>query len=271
MTRRSAIALLPLAATASQTEQSKPYGTVRRTLAGQTVFVRGEGRRAVVLLHEINGLSPGCADFAAVLSAAGYQVWMPLLFGRPLWHYVLLGAVSACVGHGFRCSSEGAAEQEVETPAVTRIQRLVEEIAAQPGVSSAAVIGMCLTGAFGLACMGKVPKVRAVVVSQPALPMGKSKQDDVGISAAAMKRAKSSGIPIYGLRFKADPISTPDRMKFLHDYFGEPQFSEYQLETPHDYHETLTHKLHAVLTGPFGASRDEARARVIRFLDANLS
>src|SRR5579872_605189 len=46
-----------------------------------TVYVKGTGP-AVLLLHELNGLSPMCIDFAREIAANGFAVYMPLLFGE---------------------------------------------------------------------------------------------------------------------------------------------------------------------------------------------
>ena len=45
---------------------------------------RGGSGPAVLVLHEIPGLHPGVIDFARRLISAGYTVYLPSLFGRPV-------------------------------------------------------------------------------------------------------------------------------------------------------------------------------------------
>jgi dienelactone hydrolase len=47
-----------------------------------TVYRRGTGRRAVLLMHELPGMTPACIGYANEL-ADTFTVFMPLLFGAP--------------------------------------------------------------------------------------------------------------------------------------------------------------------------------------------
>ncbi len=249
-------------------ELNKPYGWFEQTIDQRKVYVRGKGDRIVVLLHEINGMSPGCVDFGVELATYGFKVYMPLLFGHVLQDSTILGGMESCWFGGFKCSTP--APKQNPKPVVW-VSEFVKHLGARDEVKKIGVIGMCQSGAYPLATVQKDSKVKAVVLSQPALPFGQDKQRDVGLTAATMTTAKASGIPILAFRFKDDTISTCDRFEFLAKYFGSPQFDGHTLDGPPGFHQTLTHRLHAVLTGPFGEIREGARRDVIRFLCEHLN
>jgi dienelactone hydrolase len=248
-------------------EVGKPYGWLERSVNGRSVFERGQGDRVVVLLHELNGLSPGCIDFGLELVCSGFRVYMPLLFGHPGQNNVVLGSIESCVFGGFRCFAEG---KNQDPKPVVWVSRFVKLICGRPDVRAVGVIGMCETGAYPIATMEKGTKVKAVVLSQPALPLGRARQLDVGIAPATMKKARESGISILAFRFKEDTISSNDRFHFLSNYFGPRQFEGHQLDGPAAFRQTCTHRLHAVLTGLFADKRENARRMTINFLAEKL-
>jgi hypothetical protein len=129
---------------------------------------------------------------------------------------------------------------------------------------------MCETGSFPLATMKKGSKVKAVVLSQPAIPFSKDRQNDAGIAPTTMDQAKGSGTPILYFRFKKDTISTAARYDYLLKYFGSQQLEGHCLDGPSDFHPTWDHRLHAVLTGPFGDIREYARRTTIQFFKDRL-
>ena len=215
----------------------------------------------VILLHELNGLSPGCIDFGAELVAAGFTVHMPLLFGHAPMDDAFLGYFEACLGM-FSCSSGEAVAKPGEW-----LRRFIDEIGPADGAAAnISVIGMCLTGALPLETqLGS--KVRAIVMSQPALPFGGGeKQRSVGVSDVWLEKAKQSGVPMLGLRYMEDTICTCERFTYLKLRFGD-QFTCLEYHGPDHFKTTLTHRLHAVLTGTFDdAVKKKARATVIGFL-----
>src|SRR5258708_3810596 len=101
ITRRTLLAALAGATTTPATpdcEQAKgPDGWCSRIFQGRKVFSRGSGP-PIVLLHEMNGLSPGCVDFGMELAGSRFTVHIPLLFGHPLQNNVVFGAIQACLG-----------------------------------------------------------------------------------------------------------------------------------------------------------------------------
>src|SRR5579864_3397754 len=265
MRRRTFLAALATAACgASQTKETCSPGALntwpRKKYQGRWVYSCGSGP-PVILLHELNGLSPGCIDFAAELAGAGFTVHMPLLFGQAPQDNAFLGYFQACWG-SFSCGSTEAVAKPAEW-----VRGFIDAISPASGTAaSISVIGMCLTGALPLETQLGA-KVRAVVMSQPALPFGGGeKQKSVGVSDTWMQKAKQSGVPILGLRYVEDTICTCQRFKFLKLHFGD-QFTCLEYQGPKHFHTTFTHRLHAVLTGAFDDEvKKEARAKVIQFL-----
>ena len=106
-------------------------------------------------------------------------------------------------------------------------------------------------------------------MSQPALPMGDKRQKDVGISQTTLQSAKSSKIPILAFRFRTDMLCSEDRFEYLKTYFGKQQFNCKIFDCA-GFHSTLTHRLHAVLTGSCGMAREQARSEVLKFFAEKL-
>jgi dienelactone hydrolase len=171
----------------TSSEVSKPYGWTEDLFQGRKVYHRGPAGKTVVLLHEINGLSPGCVDFGMELAQSGFSVYMPLLFGHATQDSVFLGTIESCVFGGFRCSEAGGSK---DTGPVRWVSDFVSHLEASN--DPIGVIGMCQSGAYPLATMKEGGKVRAVVLSQPSLPLANDKQRDVGISPATMNAARKA-------------------------------------------------------------------------------
>jgi len=71
----------------------------------RTVYRRGEGP-AVIVIHEIPGITPEVARFATRVADAHFAVYMPSLFGTPgrpfSSSYAAGGMLRACVSREFR-------------------------------------------------------------------------------------------------------------------------------------------------------------------------
>jgi dienelactone hydrolase len=268
LSRRAMLAALTGAAASGRTWAQSPMGMTKYPKVdpwpheesnGRRVYKKGSGP-AVILMHEINGLSPGCIDFGKELVSNGFTVFMPLFFGHWGEDTGIFGYFQSCWG-SFACNSK-----DNEGEAGKWLRTYVADLATKS--NSIGVIGMCLSGGLPLVTMPN-EKVRAVVMSQPAIPFGGGdKQASVGVNAATIAAAKQSGKPILGFRFKADTICQGERFTFLRNTFGA-QFTGHELDPPkcfrpHD------HRLHAVLTGPFQEVTHDARAEVIGLFKKNL-
>src|SRR5258706_2344579 len=72
--------------------------------ATRTVYRRGKGP-AVVVMHEIPGITPQVAEFANRVADAGFSVYLPLMFGTPMkpisMPYILGEMARACISREF--------------------------------------------------------------------------------------------------------------------------------------------------------------------------
>src|ERR1700691_2643612 len=178
------------------------------------VYRAGSGP-AVIVMSEIPGITPQVAAFAQRVVAAGYTVFMPLLFGEPMRPpergYALRVIAKSCISKEFRVLAANES-----SPIVDWLRALARHAHAECGGRGVGAIGMCFTGNFALAMMTE----RAVVapaMSQPSLPLGftDGAKAAMGISpdeiACARKRFETEDLSLLGLRFKGDPIVTKSR------------------------------------------------------------
>ncbi len=179
---------------------------------------------AVIVIHEVPGLTPLVAAFGRKVAERGMTAVMPSLFGtpgRPVTMGYSLGVVGkACIGGEFAILATN------KTSPITRFLRELaaheHELRGGPGVG---VVGMCLTGGFALA-MSVDDTVVAPVMSQPGLPapFGARRKAATGVSdsdLAQVKRRTSEGLCVMGLRFTGDPASPGERFETLRHELGE--------------------------------------------------
>ena len=111
----------------------------------KTVFVRGEGR-AVLLLHDVAGLTPGCIALANRFARSGLRVYVPLLFGWPGQASRILGCAQAVLSRNFSVFADEG------TSAITDwLRPLCREISARDDWRRIGVVGMGVTGGPGKA------------------------------------------------------------------------------------------------------------------------
>lgn len=186
----------------------------------KTVYVMGSGP-AVIVLHEMPGISPQVARFARWVRDAGFTVYMPSLFGRD-------GAVPqadeggqvfqrVCVSREFRVMAGGGT-----SPVVAWLRALAEQAHAECGGSGVGAVGMCFTGNFALSMMIE-PAMRAAVACQPSLPL-----DDPGAiemssedATAVAERLKRDDLTVRGYRFDGDRFCMAARFDTYREKFGD--------------------------------------------------
>jgi dienelactone hydrolase len=213
---------------------------------------------AVLLMHEINGLSPADIACGEAIAAAGpFRVYMPLLFGRPGREQKFTGLFRSCASRGFDCT-----RGITHPPVLDALLPLSERIAAESGGPIGA-IGMCLTGAFPLALL-RNPRVVAPVLAQPSLPFPEhEKRRGIGLSVDDIVLAVRRDIPILGLRYKQDSICTPIQFEHLSAWFGN-RFEKLEIDHP----PAPGHRAHSTLA----YARDNAAfSRTIEFLRTALA
>jgi dienelactone hydrolase len=92
-----------------------------------TVYQRGVGR-AVVLIHELPGMTPACIEYATEL-AQSFSVYMPLLFGKPYDNNDVEFVPHICVSREFAALSNrggrnaGGLVASARSEGATRLRR----------------------------------------------------------------------------------------------------------------------------------------------------
>ena len=128
-----------------------------------TVYRRGSGR-AVLLMHELPGMTQECIEYANEL-AQMFAVYMPLLFGKPYDNSNVKFVPHICISKELAALSKGGGGTLVGW--LRALGRKALQDCGGPGIGA---IGMCLTGNFAIALMAD-ETVLAPVASQPALPI----------------------------------------------------------------------------------------------------
>jgi dienelactone hydrolase len=196
--------------------ESFTFGGVTRT-----VLRTGEIGPAVIVIHEVYGFTPTLARFCRRVRDAGFQVYAPILFGRPDAsnpEKQSLGRMLAlCVSHEFTLFARNKS-----SPVVEWLKPLARQAHAECGGPGVGVIGMCLTGGFALA-MAVDPTVMAPVLSQPGLPDRPPGAIDISRSDLAIvaERAREQGLEVRGYRFAGDTLCRAERFQTLHDALGD--------------------------------------------------
>ncbi len=199
-------------------------GHARRTVllegTSRTVYVAGTGP-AVIVMHEMPGISPQVLRFAQWVREAGFTVYLPSLFGKdgevPTAADGALVFRQACVSAEFRAL--GAGKTSPVTRWLRELARLAHAECGGPGVGA---VGMCFTGNFALSMMLE-PAMLAPVLCQPSLPL-----DDPGgleIAPADLRavreRLDRDDLTVLAYRFAGDRFCTAERFSAYRAALGE--------------------------------------------------
>jgi len=238
----------------------------------RTVYRRGTGP-AVIIMHEIPGLHPRVVRYADHVAAAGFTVFLPILFGEPGREvsdgYVIREILlNICVRREFNVWANGKS-----SPIVDWLRALARKAHAECGGQGVGALGMCFTGGFALAMMTE-PSVVAPVLSQPSMPIGPGRARAIDCSAAELscvkKRLEAEDLSVLGLAFHGDRFVPPGRFERLKEELGD-RFEAWQLRqedgqqgTGVPSHSVLT--IHLASSGP----TREAEARTIGFFAERL-
>ena len=237
------------------------------------VYVAGSGP-AVVVMHEMPGITPDVARFARWVRDAGFTVWMPSLFGvdgaAPTLELAGEAFKAGCVRREFQAFAAGE-----PSPMATWLRALAAHAHDECGGPGVGAVGMCFTGGFAL-LMTLAPAVLAPVMSQPSLPL-----DDPAATfihdedlAAVKRRMDADDLKVLAYRFEGDSYCQaarfdafarslgdrfvarvlPDSAAGAHGWVGGP-------------HSVLTTSLIDEAGQPTAAARDE----VIGFFRARLA
>jgi dienelactone hydrolase len=252
------------------TERSFTFdGTTRR------VFVGGSGP-AVIVIHEVPGITPEVAAFGRRLIDAGFSVWMPSLLGVPgrsiSVTYGIDSMVRACVAREFATFA-----LDRTSPVIGWLRQLAADAHEECGGPGVGALGMCLTGGFALAMMID-DVVEAPVLSQPSLPLplARSRRGALGLSDADLGRVKervAGGACVLGLRFTDDSFVPAERFERLRRELGDG-FIAVEIDSSPGNPWNIPKRAHSVLTNDFvddpGHPTRDALDRVIAFFSERL-
>jgi dienelactone hydrolase len=238
------------------------------------VYHAGNGP-GVLLMHELPGMNPACINLAEEIAAAGFTVYLPLLFGHPGKDQGLLPIFGVCVRREFHLLATGR-----RSPITDWMRDLCAHIHAVIGGPGIGIIGMCMTGALVFALCAS-PAVLAAVTSQPSLPLtlfrSAKVRRDLGTAPddleSARTRVAAEEIDILGLRFSSDAACPAERFETARRVFGH-NFKPVVYPTPDRKH-GLSRWAHPVLTGAGGNLPEthpvrRARGAVIAYLRERL-
>jgi len=223
-------------------------------------YRRGTGP-AVVIVHEIPGITPKVIGFANEVVDAGFTVVMPSLVGTPgkeiSGGYLAKSMTKVCISKEF---SNMALNQT--SPIIAFLRALARSLHNELGGRGVGALGMCFSGGFALGMMVDEIMV-APVLSQPSMPfvVGKKRGADLNLSpddALAVQQRAADGCEVLGLRFTGDKL-VGDRFASLRALIGDKFIA---VELP-----SATKRDHSVLTEHRDAASVE---RVLAFFREKL-
>jgi dienelactone hydrolase len=248
------------------------YTQTEFTHAGKTkpVYVRGHGP-AVVVIHEIPGITPNVVRFADWVVEAGFRVYMPLLVGEAGRDvgigYVLKSVATICIRREFHVLASHRS-----SPVTDWLRALARHAHEEAGGKGVGAIGMCFSGNFAMSMMME-PSVMAPVLSQPSLPfpIGAERKAALHISPEELDNLKTrcaKGDKLLGLRFKGDVTSPGARFETLRRELGDA-FEGIEIDDKYANPKSPEPRPHSVLTEDLidedGQPTKEAAKRVIAF------
>lgn len=216
---------------------------------------------AVIVVHEIPGITPAVERFANEVVERGFTVVMPDLVGTPgqdvSGRYIASSMLKVCVAREFTTLA-----MNKTSPIISWLRALARATHAEVGGKGVGAVGMCFSGGFALGMM--VDDIMlAPVLSQPSLPfaIGKSRAADLNLSpddAVVIAERAAQGCQVLGLRFDQDR-AVGDRFSSLRSLLGDAFIA---IELP-----SQKKSDHSVLT----EQRDEASVqRVLDFFAEKL-
>lgn len=223
-------------------------------------YRKGNGP-AVVVVHEIPGITPKVLEFAERVVTQGFTVVMPLLVGEvgrePSGGYIASSMSKICISREFTTMA-----MRKTSPIISWLRALAKQLHREVGGVGVGAVGMCFSGGFALGMMVDDIMV-APVLSQPSMPfaIGAHRSADLNLSpsdeARIVERAQA-GCQVLGLRFTGDKL-VGTRFESLRKLLGDAFVAvEFESSTKQD---------HSVLTEQI---QEEGVARVLEFLKLKL-
>lgn len=222
------------------------------------VFASESDGPALILMHEINGLSPAVVEFGRYLVECGYHVYMPMFFGKPNDKSNGIGnIIRLCIR---REMSLFAGEQSSQF--TDWLRSLCRGVSKANSDSRIGVIGMCLTGGFVIPMMVE-DSVIAAVSAQPAVPFLSGRSIDIDNEVIELAVERKDRVELMSLRYKGDSLSPPER----HEVFSEIFCGDRKIKSCQGYRfEEFNGNGHSTLT----SGANEAREKVLKFFNERL-
>lgn len=186
------------------------------------IYRRGSGP-AVIVVHEVPGITPKVLAFAEETVARGFTVVMPNLVGTPGKEfsngYAMSSLAKVCVAREF-----SALATNQTSPIIGWLRALARSLHGEVGGRGVGAVGMCFSGGFALGMMVDDIMV-APVLSQPSLPFvfGKKRARNLHLSpadAAVVAERAAQGCQVMGLRYTGDRL-VGDRFSSLRELLGD--------------------------------------------------
>jgi dienelactone hydrolase len=192
--------------------------------AGMTypTYRRGSGP-AVIVIHEIPGITPLVTRFANDVVDAGFTVLMPSLVGTPgrtpSGPYTAGSMAKVCIAKEFTTWALNRT-----SPIIAWLRALARNVHAEVGGPGVGAVGMCFAGGFALGMMVDELMI-APVLSQPSLPfaVGGARSGDLNLSpddTVAVAERAAQGCQVLGLRFTDDRL-VGSRFESLKELLGD--------------------------------------------------
>lgn len=204
-------------------------------------YRRGSGP-AVLVIHEIPGITPMVAKFANEVVDRGFTVVMPSLVGTPGRGpsnlYIGQSMVKICIAKEFTTLA-----MNKTSPVIAWLRALGRNVHAEVGGPGVGAVGMCFSGGFALGMMVDDLMV-APVLAQPSMPfsLGSARGADLNLSpddeAAVIERAQQ-GCQVLGVRFTDDGL-VGDRFSTLREKLGDAFIAIELPSSKKQDHSTLT-------------------------------
>ena len=186
------------------------------------VWTKGSGP-AVIVVHEVPGITPKVQHFAEEVVGCGFTVAMPSLVGTPGQEmsngYAGRSLLKVCVAREFVSLATNRT-----SPVIAWLRALARDMHGRAGGKGVGAVGMCFSGGFALGMMVDAIMV-APVLSQPSLPfpVGRKRAADLNLSpddAAVIAQRAAEGCEVLGLRFTGDKL-VGDRFASLRTLLGD--------------------------------------------------
>ena len=197
---------------------------------------------AIIVIHEIPGITPLVAKFANEVVSRGFTVVMPSLVGtpgqEPSRFYRARSMLKICIANEFTTMA-----MKKTSPVVAWLRALARNVHADVGGPGVGAVGMCFSGGFALGMMVD-DLMMAPVLAQPSMPfsVGEERGADLNLSPddeAAMIESAQLGCQVLGLRFTDDKL-VGNRFSTLRKKLGDAFIAiELPSEKKQD-HSTLT-------------------------------